>query len=606
MNLDYVKSFNFDGNSYKNNDVYIPVLAKKYYGYIIDPVWFDSQSNNLMKLVYKTKLESRKDFIRRNYLIKAIINSNKPRNSKLLDKNKYIQITSLSSIRNILGKARYYNINPEVNDCFYLIIPNSKDYYRVQRDENNKEIFDKLFDLIVKDTIKTVIQLFLDKYICNRYNFKLYREFKIPKKDGSLRIIREPNGIIKKHLREFSRILNVKFMKYCVSTSLTYKGLFSDLSLDDEIIRINIEKALRLFSLNKFGIDKFKKIVKKENISDPEAYLKKTIKESSEILIRRNKKISRERKEMISYSRDFIDAHKNAFIRKICQILFKRSGLSRRIKNSKSRQSISYVFKDLFLLNSPNSIVLTAYNSESIKRNALIHKDSEAIIKLDLSNYFPSIKYHNFRYYLCKLTEVSVNYLDDIRSLFCDENDRLYMGNPMSGVLANMSMINVMQRMKKELIPKGILFSMYSDDLTFSNLMNPFYQRIIRNGEISEKRHFSIGYLSARFKFITEFRNINIELNNSKAGSYRACDSVITGIKIVDGTNNFRKITISDEFKESLKDTIVEYNKNKDNSFIKEKLLGKLMFYKDIDFCEFESRYKNLYLELSLKGETFF
>ncbi|MEG2264035.1 MAG: retron St85 family RNA-directed DNA polymerase [Acinetobacter sp.] len=123
-----------------------------------------------------------------------------------------------------------------------------------------------------------------------------------------------------------------------------------------------------------------------------------------------------------------------------------------------------------------------AYTKErSIKHNALVHKKSKFILKLDLTNFFNSItptlllqKLHT--------TNISLSESDQdlISHLFFwkekrNENPKLSVGAPSSPLLSNFIMYNFDNKIIEVCIQSGCLYSRYADDITISSMEN-FYQ----------------------------------------------------------------------------------------------------------------------------------
>lgn len=116
------------------------------------------------------------------------------------------------------------------------------------------------------------------------------------------------------------------------------------------------------------------------------------------------------------------------------------------------------------LLSSPYS---TGFEiGSSILDNAKPHVGSSYILTIDLENFFPSIKankvYGVFR---------SIGYNKEISTLFtnlCTYSGRLPQGAPTSPKLANLICSKLDSRIQGYVGPKGITYTRYADDMTFS------------------------------------------------------------------------------------------------------------------------------------------
>lgn len=125
----------------------------------------------------------------------------------------------------------------------------------------------------------------------------------------------------------------------------------------------------------------------------------------------------------------------------------------------------------------------TAYayvKNRSIKHNALIHKNSNFILKTDLSNFFNSI---TPQILLNKLTqadiELSEKDIDLITHLFFwkenrDSNLKMSIGAPSSPFLSNFIMFNFDQKLVELCSKNNCQYTRYADDITISSSQNFF------------------------------------------------------------------------------------------------------------------------------------
>jgi len=119
-----------------------------------------------------------------------------------------------------------------------------------------------------------------------------------------------------------------------------------------------------------------------------------------------------------------------------------------------------------------NSNFQVAYKKgKSIKDNALPHKDNEYVFKIDLHNFFPSCKRNyveNYTKFLFKNTINSTYVMNKWLDIILVD-DALYIGNPVSGTLANVIISNPVKYIKNICDKFNITFTVYADDMTFSS-----------------------------------------------------------------------------------------------------------------------------------------
>jgi retron-type reverse transcriptase len=154
--------------------------------------------------------------------------------------------------------------------------------------------------------------------------------------------------------------------------------------------------------------------------------------------------------------------------------------------------------------------------NSSILDNALPHKGSNTILSLDLKDFFPSITskqvYNVFK---------SLGYNSKIGTILtniCTFNKALPQGSPCSPKLANLVTWRLDLRIQGYVGKRGLNYTRYADDLTFSGLSPAKVVKIL-----------------PMVKHI--INNENFEINNSKtriAGSARA--KTVTGL-VISGEN---------------------------------------------------------------------
>ncbi|MGF7079358.1 retron St85 family RNA-directed DNA polymerase [Mucilaginibacter sp. UYCu711] len=144
----------------------------------------------------------------------------------------------------------------------------------------------------------------------------------------------------------------------------------------------------------------------------------------------------------------------------------------------------------------------------SISDNVEPHKFASTVLSIDLSDFFPSVK-SNMVYNVFK----SVGYNRDIATLMtniCTFNGALPQGGPCSPKLANLILWKLDVRIQGYVGKRGLTYTRYADDLTFSGFnpsklvqIIPIIKNIINSEkfEVNEKKTRIAG--AARAKKVT-------------------------------------------------------------------------------------------------------
>ncbi|MGH6734581.1 MAG: retron St85 family RNA-directed DNA polymerase [Methyloceanibacter sp.] len=116
----------------------------------------------------------------------------------------------------------------------------------------------------------------------------------------------------------------------------------------------------------------------------------------------------------------------------------------------------------------------TAYRRHrSIRDNASPHSGHGPILKMDFKDFFPSIRSEDWKFY-CEKHEVLTSEDAAISSLILFRRARgerllkLSIGAPSSPSLSNVLMYEFDEIVTKEAVRRGIAYTRYADDLTFS------------------------------------------------------------------------------------------------------------------------------------------
>lgn len=108
---------------------------------------------------------------------------------------------------------------------------------------------------------------------------------------------------------------------------------------------------------------------------------------------------------------------------------------------------------------------------KSIIDNAKIHQEKKYHFRIDIHDFYPSCKRESVEKYTGYLFYSSIN-CDFLHNKFLDiilDNDGLFLGNPISGTLANIIISNPVKYIRNMCRNKNINFSVYADDMCFSS-----------------------------------------------------------------------------------------------------------------------------------------
>lgn len=143
----------------------------------------------------------------------------------------------------------------------------------------------------------------------------------------------------------------------------------------------------------------------------------------------------------------------------------------------------------------------------SLNDNVKPHKNSNAILNLDLLDFFPSItpdKVYNIF--------ISIGYNKLISSIFtklCTYNESLPQGSPCSPKLANLICWNLDSRLQGFVGKKGIIYTRYADDLTFSGIIPSKVIKILPIiKEIIQDEGFKVNRNKTRFVGLSRKREV--------------------------------------------------------------------------------------------------
>ncbi|MEP3846064.1 MAG: retron St85 family RNA-directed DNA polymerase [Paracoccaceae bacterium] len=202
----------------------------------------------------------------------------------------------------------------------------------------------------------------------------------------------------------------------------------------------------------------------------------------------------------------------------------------------------------------------------SVVSNANVHKDSRSILKMDITDFFPSVQLKRvIKVFLSLGYPVSVSFF--LASLCCYKKV-LPQGAATSPALSNL----IAGRLDKSLATyahgRGLHYSRYADDLVFS-------------GEKIEKVDITrIGFLINRYDFKVNEKKTRILLENRKR--------IITGISVSDGKLGLPRKTRRDIQSQVHRLVKFGFSEFSDHSggydpLIYERVLGRLGFWLQVD-----------------------
>jgi retron-type reverse transcriptase len=127
---------------------------------------------------------------------------------------------------------------------------------------------------------------------------------------------------------------------------------------------------------------------------------------------------------------------------------------------------------------------------------AVMHTGKKWIIKLDIKDFFPSIK------------KSMLTFLNDYEKELATLNDRLTQGSPCSPIISNIVLFEFDQFLHLELQKLGVAYSRYADDITISGKDAPSWELVhLVSAELS-KRGFRVNHSKVRFLFENGRQNV--------------------------------------------------------------------------------------------------
>ncbi len=135
----------------------------------------------------------------------------------------------------------------------------------------------------------------------------------------------------------------------------------------------------------------------------------------------------------------------------------------------------------------------------TIKQNAVPHIGKKYLLKMDIKDFFPSITFTRV-YGAAFNANLFPKHIGTILTTLCCKDDCLPQGAPTSPALSNLVMKNFDEFLGKWCEEKGIAYTRYCDDLTFSS-DKPLYGVYLKAKSMLENMGFEVN--EKKTKFIT-------------------------------------------------------------------------------------------------------
>ncbi|HLP97702.1 MAG TPA: retron St85 family RNA-directed DNA polymerase [Sideroxyarcus sp.] len=267
----------------------------------------------------------------------------------------------------------------------------------------------------------------------------------------------------------------------------------------------------------------------------------------------------------------------------------KRNGKDRLIlQPSKKLKTIQYwLIINVFGKHEVHKAAMAYVNNKSILDNAILHRENKFFVKMDLRDFFPSIKYSDLKPRILEWHrktspewELDTEAENLIRLSCFYKDDRLAVGYPSSPIISNIVMMEfdiAVSNLISDTSKYGdAIYSRYADDLVISTNKSGVSNLIIKN-------------ISA---LISETLSPKISLNSSKTriGSSTGGTASVTGLKIC----NNGHITIHRKQKDHIRLLLSLYKKGLLKDLEYESLLGHLAYVRHVD-STFYSKLQNKY-----------
>lgn len=136
-------------------------------------------------------------------------------------------------------------------------------------------------------------------------------------------------------------------------------------------------------------------------------------------------------------------------------------------------KTIQRRISDVLLAHMPVSQYATAYRfGTSTLRNAAVHVGKPVVLKLDIYHFFDSIPYSLVKEKAFP-TQIYAEQIRTLLTMLCYHKDVLPQGAPSSPAIVNIILADFDERIGQWCAQRGIAYTRYCDDLTFSGNFEP-------------------------------------------------------------------------------------------------------------------------------------
>ena len=136
-------------------------------------------------------------------------------------------------------------------------------------------------------------------------------------------------------------------------------------------------------------------------------------------------------------------------------------------------KSIQRQIAEVLLIHSPTSRYAKAYRfGSSTLRNAKHHVGKQVVLKLDILHFFDSIRYSTVKDKVFP-EEIYAEPLRILLTMLCYHKDALPQGAPSSPAITNIILYEFDEQIGQWCRERGIAYTRYCDDMTFSGDFNP-------------------------------------------------------------------------------------------------------------------------------------
>lgn len=283
---------------------------------------------------------------------------------------------------------------------------------------------------------------------------------------------------------------------------------------------------------------------------------------------------------------EFIAKRNNLYAR---YFIDKKGGGKREIlQPSKELKVIQRWLNKNFFIKFPVSVYSQAYSKgDSVRKNALIHKDARYMLHTDITNFFPTITREMLVNYLgenigiVKEWGLTINDVKLILDICLYKGEHLVVGSVASPRIANMIMYKFDLELQERLDAIGPMnYTRYADDIVISSKDYIDETVIDLVSELLDKYGFTMN----RKK--TYFMN-------------RKCKRAVTGVVI---DNNSNKLSVGNKKYKMIERMIYKYLVKGEGNLAY--INGYLSYIKELNYEQY-NQIKNIYKRYDKEGKIF-